>query len=81
MAKSSPIWYWMNRSRSGQPESMAVRGAVIESGTGVNGKLTAHLLDIDKAAQGWMDRMLPQMMKAVGATESPRSNGVGRAGK
>jgi hypothetical protein len=34
-----------------------------------SGKLTAHLLDIDKTASEWMDRMLPQMMKAAGVTE------------
>ena len=34
-----------------------------------SGKLTAHLLDIDDTAQKWMDRMLPQMMKAAGVTE------------
>ena len=34
-----------------------------------SGKLTAHLLDIDDTAQEWMDRMLPQMMEAAGATE------------
>ena len=34
-----------------------------------NGTLTAHLLDIGKAANEWMDRMLPQMMKAAGVTE------------
>ena len=34
-----------------------------------SGKLTAHLLDIDDTAQEWMDRMLPQMMKAAGVTE------------
>ena len=26
----------------------------------------SHLLDIDKTASEWMDRMLPQMMKAAG---------------
>ena len=34
-----------------------------------NGTLTAHLLEIDKTANEWMDRMLPQMMKAAGVTE------------
>ena len=34
-----------------------------------SGKLTAHLLDIDKTAQEWMDRLLPQMMEAAGVTE------------
>ena len=34
-----------------------------------NGKLTAHLLDIDETAQEWMDRLLPQMMEAAGVTE------------
>ena len=34
-----------------------------------NGTLTAHLLEIDKTASEWMDRMLPQMMEAAGADE------------
>ena len=34
-----------------------------------SGKLTAHMLDIDDTAQEWMDRMIPEMAKAAGATE------------
>ena len=34
-----------------------------------SGKLTAHLLDIDEAANEQMDRILPQMMEAAGVTE------------
>ena len=34
-----------------------------------NGKLTAHLLEIDQTASERMDRMLPQMMEATGVTE------------
>ncbi|MDE7218221.1 MAG: TnpV protein, partial [Oscillospiraceae bacterium] len=34
-----------------------------------NGILKAHLLEIDKTANEWMDKMLPQMMKAAGVTE------------
>ena len=32
-------------------------------------KLQAHLLDINKTANDWLDRMMPQMAKAAGATE------------
>lgn len=32
------------------------------------GKLQAHLLDINNTANGWPDRMMPQMAKAAGAT-------------
>ena len=39
-----------------------------------SGKLTAHLLDIDDTAQEWMDRMLPQMMKAAGVTEELKAS-------
>ena len=38
-----------------------------------NGTLTAHLLEIDNTANEWMDRMLPQMMKAAGVTEELKS--------
>ena len=45
-------------------------GVFLQFQIGVDsGKLTAHLLDIDKTASKWMDRMLPQMMKAAGVTE------------
>lgn len=33
------------------------------------GKLQAHLLDINDTANDWLDRMMPQMAKAAGATE------------
>ena len=33
------------------------------------GKLQAHLLDINDIANDWLDRMMPQMAKAAGATE------------
>ena len=39
-----------------------------------NGKLTAHLLDIDDTAQEWMDRMLPQMMESAGVTEELKAH-------
>ncbi len=35
----------------------------------MEGKLFAHLLDIEDAANGWLDRMMPEMAKAAGATE------------
>ena len=34
-----------------------------------NGTLKAHLLEIDKTANEWMDKMLPHMMKTAGVTE------------
>lgn len=39
-----------------------------------SGKLTAHLLDIDKTAQEWVDRLLPEMMEAAGATEELKAH-------
>ena len=33
------------------------------------GKLQAHLLDINDTANDWLDRIMPQMAKAAGATE------------
>lgn len=39
-----------------------------------SGKLTAHLLDIDKTAQEWMDRLLPKMMEAAGVTEGLKAH-------
>ena len=33
------------------------------------GKLQAHLLDINDTASEWLDRMMPEMAKAAGATE------------
>ncbi len=35
----------------------------------MEGKLFAHLLDIEDAANGWLDRMMPEMAKTAGATE------------
>ena len=32
-------------------------------------KLQAHLLDINDTASEWLDRMMPEMAKAAGATE------------
>lgn len=33
------------------------------------GKLQTHLLDINDTANDWLDRMMPEMAKAAGATE------------
>lgn len=33
------------------------------------GRLFAHLLDIEDTANTWLDRMMPEMAKAAGATE------------
>lgn len=33
------------------------------------GKLQAHLLDINDTANDWLERMMPEMAKAAGATE------------
>lgn len=35
----------------------------------LSGKLYPHLLEIDKAAQGYLDTMLPRMAAAAGVTE------------
>jgi len=35
----------------------------------MEGKLFAHLLDVEDTANDWLDRMLPQMAKSAGATE------------
>ncbi len=35
----------------------------------VEGRLFAHLLDIEDTANAWLDRMMPEMAKAAGATE------------
>jgi len=32
-------------------------------------RLFAHLLDIEETANAWLDRMMPEMAKAAGATE------------
>ena len=37
------------------------------------GKLQAHLLDINDTANDWLDRIMPQMAKAAGATEELKS--------
>ena len=34
-----------------------------------SGKLQDHLLDIEDTARDWLDRMMPEMAKAAGATE------------
>ena len=34
-----------------------------------SGKLQNHLLDIEDTARDWLDRMMPEMAKAAGATE------------
>lgn len=33
------------------------------------GKLQTHLLDINDTTNDWLDRIMPQMAKAAGATE------------
>ena len=38
------------------------------------GKLQAHLLDINDTANDWLDRIMPQMAKAAGATEELKSH-------
>ena len=38
------------------------------------GRLQAHLLDINDTANSWLDRMMPQMAKAAGATEELRAH-------
>ncbi len=35
----------------------------------MEGRLFDHLLDIEDTANDWLDRMIPQMAKMVGATE------------
>ncbi len=35
----------------------------------MEGRLFAHLLDVEDTANGWLDRMIPQMAKSAGATE------------
>ena len=35
----------------------------------MEGKLLAHLLDIEDTANDWLDRMMPDMARAVGVTE------------
>jgi len=35
----------------------------------LSGKLYSHLLEIDEAAQGYLDTMLPRMAAAAGVTE------------
>ena len=34
-----------------------------------SGKLQDHLLDIEDTARDWLDRIMPEMAKATGATE------------
>lgn len=35
----------------------------------LNGTLFQHLAEIDRIAQAWLDRMIPQMMQERGVTE------------
>lgn len=35
----------------------------------MNSTLFAHLLDVEDTANAWLDRMMPDMAKAAGATE------------
>jgi len=35
----------------------------------MEGRLFAHLLDVEDTANDWLDRMMPEMAKAAGATE------------
>ncbi len=35
----------------------------------MEGRLFAHLLDIEDTANAWLDWMMPEMAKAAGATE------------
>lgn len=35
----------------------------------MEGRLFTHLLDIEDTANDWLDRMMPEMAKAAGATE------------
>lgn len=39
-----------------------------------SGKLQAHLLDINDTANDWLDRMMPEMTKAAGATEELKAH-------
>ncbi len=35
----------------------------------MEGRLFTHLLDVEDTANGWLDRLMPEMAKAAGATE------------
>ncbi len=35
----------------------------------MEGRLFAHLLDVEDTANAWLDRLMPEMAKAAGATE------------
>lgn len=35
----------------------------------MEGRLFAHLLDVEDTANAWLDRMMPEMAKTAGATE------------
>ncbi len=35
----------------------------------MEGRLFDHLLDVEDTANGWLERMIPEMAKAAGATE------------
>ena len=39
-----------------------------------SGKLQDHLLGIEDTARDWLDRMLPEMAKAAGATEELKAH-------
>jgi len=41
----------------------------VEAALLMEGRLFAHLLDIDDTANAWLDRMMPEMAKSAGATE------------
>lgn len=40
----------------------------------LTGKLTAHLQEIDEAANGRLEQMIPELAKAAGATESLKAS-------
>jgi len=39
-----------------------------------SGKLQDHLLDIEDTAHDWLDKMMPEMAKAAGATEELKAH-------
>ena len=39
-----------------------------------SGKLQDHLLDIEDTAHDWLDKMMPEMAKATGATEELKAH-------
>jgi len=40
----------------------------------MEGKLFAHLLDVEDTANAWLDQMMPEMAKAAGATEELKAH-------